>query len=99
MLVLLMFGKLIAYDISSYRDRSTKWIDVKKFCKNCMIAIVVISSAVVFIPNEKTAYVMVGAYATQKIAQSPETKVISEKVLKVIENKLDEYITEPKPTK
>jgi len=48
----------------------------------------------VLIPSEKTMYVMVGAYAAQKISQAPETKVISEKVLKVIEQKLDEQINE-----
>jgi hypothetical protein len=43
-------------------------------------------------PHEKTMYLMVGAYTAQKIAENDKTHVISEKVLKIIENKLDGYI-------
>ena len=47
------------------------------------------------IPNEKTAYVMVAAYATQKIAQNPATEEIGGKVLTIINQKLDSYIDNP----
>jgi len=44
---------------------------------------------VVVVPSEKTMYTMAGAYATQKIAEAPETKEIANKVLKIINEKLD----------
>lgn len=48
----------------------------------------------IIIPNEKTAYVMLGAYATQKVAEDPRTQEIGGKVLKMINNKLDSYVDE-----
>lgn len=47
------------------------------------------------IPSEKTAYIMIAAYATQKIAQEPATEEISKKVLTIINQKLDGYIENP----
>lgn len=46
------------------------------------------------IPSERTAYLMVGAYAAQKIAEDPKVQQISGKVLKAIELKIDGYIEE-----
>jgi hypothetical protein len=46
----------------------------------------------IFIPTEKTAYMMTAAYATQQIAEKPETKQITDKVMKIINAKLDSYI-------
>lgn len=46
------------------------------------------------IPSQKTAWIMVGAYATQQIAADPKVQQIGGKTLKLIEAKLDEYITE-----
>lgn len=46
------------------------------------------------IPNTKTAYIMVGAYATQRIAEDPKVQQISGKVVTLIEQRLDEYIKE-----
>lgn len=55
------------------------------------------SILLVAIPNQKTAYIMVGAYATQQIAQDPKVQQIGAKTLLLIEQKLDEYIKqEPK---
>lgn len=48
----------------------------------------------IFIPTEKTAYMMTAAYATQQIVEKPETKEITDKVLKIINAKLDSYIDE-----
>lgn len=48
----------------------------------------------VMIPSQKTAYIMVGAYATQQIAEDPKVQQLGAKTLKLIENKLDEYIQE-----
>jgi hypothetical protein len=48
----------------------------------------------VLIPSEKTAYIMVGAYATQQLVEAPGTQIIGKKVLTIIEQKLDSYIVE-----
>ena len=45
-------------------------------------------------PSEKTAYLMVGAYATQKIAEAPKTQELGAEVLKIIELKIKHYAAE-----
>lgn len=42
-------------------------------------------------PNEKTAYFMIGAYATQKIAEAPKTQQVGADVVKIIESKIKFY--------
>lgn len=46
------------------------------------------------LPSERTAYLMVGAYAAQRVAEDPKVQQISSKVLKAIELKIDGYIEE-----
>ncbi len=46
------------------------------------------------IPSEKTAYLMVGAYATQKVAEAPKTQELGAEVLKIIELKIKHYSEE-----
>lgn len=46
----------------------------------------------IFVPTEKTAYTMVGAYAAQKVAENEKVQAMSGKVLTIIEQKLDSYI-------
>ncbi len=46
------------------------------------------------IPSQKTAYMMVGAYAAQKVAENPKTAELSGKVIKIIEANLDRYVDE-----
>ncbi len=46
------------------------------------------------IPSEKTAYLMVGAYATQKIAEAPKTQELGAEVLKIIGFKIKQYSEE-----
>lgn len=48
----------------------------------------------IFIPSEKTAYTMVGAYAAQKVSENDKVQQMSGKVLTIIEQKLDSYIDE-----
>ena len=55
---------------------------------------VVIFMFVAIIPSQKTAYIMVAAYATQQVAEDPKVQELGAKTLKLIENKLDEYIKE-----
>ena len=51
-------------------------------------------SVAVVIPSEKTAYLMVGAYATQKVAEAPKTQELGAEVLKIIELKIKHYSEE-----
>ena len=57
-------------------------------------AAMVLAAINIAIPSTKTAWIMVGAYATQQIAADPKVQQIGGKTLKLIEAKLDEYITE-----
>lgn len=57
------------------------WVSVGLFLVFCKAAV----------PSEKTAYLMVGAYATQKIYESPEVQQVQTKVFSIINDKLDEY--------
>ena len=48
----------------------------------------------VILPDEKTAYTMVAAYAAQKVSENEKVQQMSGKVLTIIEQKLDGYIAE-----
>jgi hypothetical protein len=72
----------------------------RKWSKLFLIFAFSLSFVFATLPSEKTMYVMVGAYATQKIAENPDVQRLSGKTLKVIEDKLDQYIEEAtKPAK
>lgn len=45
-----------------------------------------------FLPAPKTAYMMVGAYAAQKVAENEKVQETGSKVLVLINQKLDQYI-------
>ena len=94
-LVLIVIFKLIGYTDSKW-DKNVKWEDTVKSIKKDAVVFLIIGFCAILIPSQKTMYVMAGAYAAQKVAQAPETKVISEKVLKIIEKELDEQINEVK---
>ena len=82
----------------SYRDNTikdaAKLIVARnlKITKRLCIGMVVAILLLVAIPSEKTAYMMVGAYAVQKVAQDPRTEQTTSKVISLINKKLDEYI-------
>lgn len=60
-----------------------------------MVAIFCFIGAIkTLIPSEKTAYMMVGAYTAQKIAQNPKVEQVGAKVLTIINQKLDQYVDE-----
>lgn len=66
----------------------------KLWFKRSLIALFIIVFVSTFIPNERTAYMMVAAYATQRIAETPEAKETGDKVLTLINGKLDQLILE-----
>jgi hypothetical protein len=53
-----------------------------------------VAFVIAILPSEKTAYTMVGAYAAQKVAENEKVQQLSGKVLKIIEQKLDDYANE-----
>lgn len=55
-----------------------------------MLTAMFISILLVLTPSTKTAYMMVGAYATQKMVEAPETKQITGKIITIINDKLDQ---------
>jgi hypothetical protein len=65
-----------------------------KIFKYCIFTAILSSFILIFIPSEKTAYVMVGAYATQKIAENDKVQETGQKVLTIINQKLDSYVEE-----
>ena len=64
---------------------------IDKIVKYSSISLLVSSFLVVIIPSEKTAWLMVGAYASQKIAENDKVQELSGKVITIIENKINEY--------
>lgn len=70
------------------RKNAWKWVKI------FMSIAVFLALLVTLIPSKKTMYVMVGAYAAQKVSEDPDVKRLSGKALQIIEGKMDEYITE-----
>lgn len=50
----------------------------------------------IFVPTQKTAWMMVGAYTAQKVVESPAMQETSGKVITIINQKLDSFIEETK---
>lgn len=65
-----------------------------RILKWSFITSVILAFILVFIPTQKTAYTMVGAYAAQKVAQNEKVQETGGKVLTIINQKLDQYIDE-----
>lgn len=72
--------------IKQTRDTMVKWF------KRGFVAFIILLPLPNLIPSEKTAYTMVGAYAAQKVAENPEVRNISGKVITIINQKLDHYV-------
>lgn len=81
-------GKLV----NEHRAEKAAWAE--KHIKSTFIVFIVSLTLQTFLPSEKTAYMMVGAYATQKIAENEKVQETGSKVLTIINQKLDEYVDE-----
>ena len=77
------------YKIQEYTETKNA---VNRWWKTVGIVAAVVTFFNVITPSEKTMYVMVGAYAAQKITENDKVVAMSSKVLKIIETKLDGYI-------
>lgn len=76
-------------------DRIVKWLRISA------IIFIVSSAMLVFLPKQKTAWLMVGAYAGQQLIENQNVQKLSGKVLAIIEKQLDDYLEDltvtPKP--
>ena len=76
--------------LESYNDTAV----AKRWFKRSVISLAILGFLSTLIPTERTAYIMVAAYATQKVAESPEVRDTGDKVLTLINGKLDQLILE-----
>lgn len=65
-----------------------------KIMKWSIIVLFISATIQIFIPSQKTAYTMVGAYAAQKVSQDERVQETGSKVMAIINQKLDKYIDE-----
>ena len=79
-------------DSKKYKKAEAQLTANKKVVKRLAITAAFCLTLLTFLPSEETAYTMVGAYAVQAVATHPATVETSEKVLKLINNKLDEHL-------
>lgn len=76
----------IAHYVDDYRIGVNTWLFTSMFVLSLSVA--------VLLPSEKTAYTMVAAYATQKVAEAPETRELASDVLIIINSKVKQYALE-----
>lgn len=94
-------------DREYYSEQRREVLKVKRdaMTKNIKLAVnilIVTTLLIVILPSKKTAYIMIGAYVAQRIAESGEVKAVSSKVYQLINKQLDQYLEEattPKATK
>lgn len=93
--MMMLFIALMFY-MSDYYIKDTTFIRTRRYC---IVGLFIAAIGVIFIPSERTAYMMVGAYAAQKIATDPTVARLNAKIIGLIERKIDEYGAElPTPT-
>lgn len=80
------------YSQSENDTREANGVMCIKWIKRLFVTGLIASFVMIFVPTEKTAYTMVGAYAAQKVAENEKVQAMSGKVLTIIEQKLDSYI-------
>jgi hypothetical protein len=78
-------------DMTQFGDSyKSKAIASKNILKKSLIIICIIGFFDIIIPSKKTIYLMIGGYAAESIYESPEAKAFGNKVLNIVNNKLDE---------
>ena len=83
-------GDQSEYRTDSVANKAWAWKRVKLWF-SCTLFCALVFAA---LPTQKTAYTMVAAYATQRVAENEKVQQLSGKVLTIIEQKLDGYIAE-----
>ena len=85
-------------DMSKYGDEyKEKSSSAKKIFKTIVIVMCATAILDIIIPSKKTIYLMIGGYAAESIYESPEAKAFGNKVLNIVNNKLDELEQSTKP--
>lgn len=79
-------------DTNAKKAEKAKW--AMNHVKTTLIVFITSCVLMTLVPSEKTAYVMVGAYAAQKIAENDKVEQTGSKVLTIINQKLDQYVEE-----
>jgi hypothetical protein len=82
------------YTGQALERRKVKRDAADKALKKTFTILVVAVIMTVVIPSKKTAYIMVGAYVAQRIAESGEIKDVGTKVYQLINKQLDSYLAE-----
>lgn len=87
-----IFGVLVFLLVAWYQVDccGRKFSEFYKTLRNACIGLFCLGIVASLIPSEKTMYMMLAGYTTQSVVQS-ET---ADKVVKVINTKLDEYLAE-----
>ena len=80
-------------------DNNWRYDEQNKLFKKAFITILSVALLLVFIPDKKTMYLMVGAYATEKIVETPEAKEFGSKLLNVVNHKLDKMLEDEETKK
>jgi hypothetical protein len=79
-------------------EKNEKQAEKAKWCmdrvKSALKVLIPCLLVITFLPAPKTAYMMVGAYAAQKVAENGKVQETGGKVLELINQKLDSYIEE-----
>lgn len=76
------------------QERLKQWKTAKRIWWSAFGILLLCGVVKTITPTEKTAYVMIGAYATQQIATNSATVEVGGKVLKIINQKLDTYVAD-----
>ena len=79
-------------DTNAKKAEKAKW--TMNHVKTGLTVFVTSCVLLTLVPSEKTAYMMVGAYATQKIVENDKVEQTGSKVLAIINQKLDQYVEE-----
>lgn len=90
----LMFLSIVIVCIATIEARVHRNMDSKSYIplrRWCIAGIVISGIGLMFIPSERTAYMMVGAYTAQKIATDPTVAKLNTKIIELVERKIDEY--------
>ena len=72
------------------QTEKAKWTMAR--VKTVLIVFIPCVTFLTFLPTPKTAYMMVGAYAAQKVAENGKVQETGGKVLALINQKLDQYL-------
>lgn len=105
--ILSFVGAVIAFSVWSFNADMSKYGDdyeakassAKKILKSIVIVICVTATLNIIIPSKQTVYLMIGGYVAESIYESPEAKAFGNKVLNIVNNKLDELEKSTKESK